>query len=120
MKFFDRLLTIIITATLTSAFWIVFGTAIMKAAEDTSAADPEAEAAPSAPAIAAPTDAATDAVPDTPATAPEPEVTAPAPAAPSVDAPETSTPADEPAATPSDSASEPEAAEKAADEEGGA
>ena len=33
MKFFDRLLTIIITATLTSAVWIVFGTAIMKAAE---------------------------------------------------------------------------------------
>jgi murein DD-endopeptidase MepM/ murein hydrolase activator NlpD len=33
MKFFDRLLTIIITATLTSAVWIVFGSTLMTLAE---------------------------------------------------------------------------------------
>lgn len=33
MKFMDRLLTIIITATLTSAIWIVFGGTIIEAAE---------------------------------------------------------------------------------------
>ena len=37
MKFFDRLLTIIITATLTSAFWIVFGNTIFELAADESA-----------------------------------------------------------------------------------
>lgn len=37
MKFFDRLLTIVITATLTSAVWIVFGTTLLKMAEDVSA-----------------------------------------------------------------------------------
>lgn len=33
MTFFDRLLTIVVTATLTSAVWIVFGAAFMDAAE---------------------------------------------------------------------------------------
>ncbi|MEM7688422.1 MAG: peptidoglycan DD-metalloendopeptidase family protein [Pseudomonadota bacterium] len=47
MKFFDRLLTIVITATLTSAVWIVFGTAIIDAAEGD---EEQEEAAPSAPA----------------------------------------------------------------------
>jgi hypothetical protein len=33
MKFFDRILTILITATLTSAVWIIFGDSIAKLAE---------------------------------------------------------------------------------------
>ncbi|MDY7098277.1 MAG: hypothetical protein SXU28_09085 [Pseudomonadota bacterium] len=33
MKFFDRLLTIVITATITSAVWIIFGSTFMEAAE---------------------------------------------------------------------------------------
>jgi len=37
MKFFDRLLTIVITATLTSAVWIVFGTTLISMAEGESA-----------------------------------------------------------------------------------
>lgn len=60
MKFFDRLLTIIITATLTSAVWIVFGSAIFELAEGNSADEPEAVEAvePAAPTIVAPPPAA--------------------------------------------------------------
>jgi len=69
MKFFDRLLTIVITATLTSAVWIVFGTTLISMAEGGSteeegetpelveppvpapAIEPEAKETPSAPNI---------------------------------------------------------------------
>lgn len=55
MKFFDRLLTIVITATLTSAVWIVFGTTIMEAAEDKKAPDIEAQPSPTVEPSAPPT-----------------------------------------------------------------
>ena len=47
MKFFDRLLTIIITATLTSAVWIIFGGSLMQMAEDREAM-PQEEVLPPA------------------------------------------------------------------------
>ncbi|MBV7267238.1 hypothetical protein [Erythrobacter ani] len=34
MKFFDRLLTIVVTATLTSVVWIVFGSSLLEMAKD--------------------------------------------------------------------------------------
>jgi murein DD-endopeptidase MepM/ murein hydrolase activator NlpD len=49
MKFFDRLLTIVITATLTSALWIVFGGPLLNNSEsirDSSEPQPEAPAQP--------------------------------------------------------------------------
>ncbi|MEP2736700.1 MAG: hypothetical protein ABJP34_10420 [Erythrobacter sp.] len=39
MKFIDRLLTIIITATLTSAIWIIAGGSILEMMDDEPAAD---------------------------------------------------------------------------------
>ena len=71
MKFFDRLLTIVITATLTSAFWIVFGTAIMQAAEDNTETHAPIEEAP---------EPATVPVPAAPSLEIEPVETAPEPA----------------------------------------
>ena len=49
MKFFDRLLTIVITATLTSAIWIVFGGPLLNdsvSIRDSSEPQPEAPAQP--------------------------------------------------------------------------
>ncbi|MBD2842005.1 hypothetical protein [Erythrobacter rubeus] len=34
MKFFDRLLTIVVTATLTSIVWIVFGSSLLEMADE--------------------------------------------------------------------------------------
>ncbi len=42
MKFFDRLLTIIVTATLTSAVWIVFGSTLFSLAEGNASQAPDA------------------------------------------------------------------------------
>lgn len=51
MKFLDRLLTIIVTATVTSAIWIVFGPALMSAAQGSEGqvSDTEATAPQTAP-----------------------------------------------------------------------
>lgn len=57
MKFFDRLLTIIVTATLTSAVWIVFGGALFEMAEgrgsDADVSEPAPQPADRAPATPA-------------------------------------------------------------------
>lgn len=68
MKFFDRILTIIVTATLTSAVWIVFGSTFFAAAERDSAG---ADAAPDADAPAS-----TSPAPVGPAAEPEPKAAA--------------------------------------------
>ncbi len=83
MKFFDRLVTILITATITSAFWIIFGNSIASMAEQ------QDETVESAPVLE-------------PALPPDPAQTAPAPSAPVQPAPETGTPAALPSTVPTD------------------
>ena len=91
MKFFDRLLTIVITATLTSAFWIVFGTAIMQAAEDNTETDAPIEEAP---------ETATEPVPAAPSLEVEPVETGPEAAPIAPPAPVEAEPTDSPPAAP--------------------
>ncbi|MEM6584664.1 MAG: hypothetical protein AAF692_02815 [Pseudomonadota bacterium] len=100
MKFFDRLLTIVITATLTSAFWIVFGTAIMQAAEDKTEADAPSEEAPVTVTEPAPT------APTAPTLEVEPAETEPEPAPIAPPAPVEAEPTDSPSAAPNGASSE--------------
>ncbi len=46
MTFFDRLLTIVVTATLTSLAWIVFGGTVLEMAEDRDASEAVGEDQP--------------------------------------------------------------------------
>ncbi|MEM7700977.1 MAG: hypothetical protein AAF251_03475 [Pseudomonadota bacterium] len=88
MKFFDRLLTIVITATLTSAVWIVFGTTLLKMAEDVSTDEEpaaiEAEPEPQTPPQPVETPDVDASLPDvtTPAAAPPVPQATPAPTVP--------------------------------------
>ena len=104
MKFFDRLLTIVITATLTSAVWIVFGTTLISMAEGESAKGkgetPEVVEPPAPTPIIAPEAVETPSAP------------APPPAKPAAEASES--PKDAPIVTPTPEI-EPEAVNPAAD-----
>ncbi|MCK0128543.1 hypothetical protein [Erythrobacter sp. F6033] len=95
MKFIDRLLTIIITATLTSAAWIIFGGTAFEMANDR---QDDGEPTTEEPAPVAPTPAETVTPPSAPpiAVEPTPEPT-PAP---------TATPPSQPSAEPTPEASE--------------
>lgn len=79
MKFFDRLLTIVITATLTSVFWIVFGTTLFDMASDQSDEDeaPAGSIVPAPVETAAPAPAVTPAAPPIMTPSPTPTVSNP-------------------------------------------